>query len=297
MPNLVSVDVYHDVRTMITDAILLLHCINEVCDRSRRGWLAQDWRVNVQIGALARSMPWSRAFTHPDAGIPTWQDEIRTRERPGAALTFPHREEVAQRRQNDTLRLRQAYAIAGLKGTAVLTRTVTASGKATRKVPVDVSGLPPIFRTVGIGEQVDETLTDAELRFLRRYRNAMKGEKFAESMAKEARERDRAYWRAASPWLPVDKAGRFMVPMFTSKGIVYSDGTTLKQRMLDYFATHTEEREAIADKSRRNARRMDEIAELMKEQEKDDRAFRKASRKVKHERVTERKAPLFFRHG
>jgi hypothetical protein len=127
----------------------------------------------------------------------------------------------------------------------------------------------------------DETMSEPEVRQLRRYRNAMKGEKFAASMAKEERERTRAYWRAALPFWPLDKAGRFesgkrrINPETGSDTLRFLDGSYLDDRIEQHRAMNRDEAERIESKRERT------LAELIREQEAEREYDRKHSRKVR----------------
>ena len=141
--------------------------------------------------------------------------------------------------------------------------------------------MPPAERVPLVLACEDETVSEPEIRQLRRYRNAMKGEKFAASMEREQRERTRAYWRAALPFWPLDKAGRFesgkrrVNPETGRETLRFLDGSYLDDRIEQHRAMNRDEAERIEGKRERT------LAELIREQEAEREYDRKHSRKVR----------------
>jgi hypothetical protein len=202
--------------------------------------------------------------------------EVPEPDRPGSRLTHPGK-------SDQDVRLAQFIRITGMRGVSVLNAgdfgKWTANGSATRNVPNDVSGLPPVERKPVPVRCEDETISEPEVRQLRRYRNAMKGEKFAASMLREQTERSRAYWRAALPFWPLDKAGRFEAgkrrvnPDSGRDTLRFLDGSYLDDRIAAHQQTHKDECEQIESKREREVSRAAELRELVDMQAADDAEF------------------------
>jgi hypothetical protein len=110
------------------------------------------------------------------------------------------------------------------------------------------------------------TISGNELRFLRRYRDGMKGKAFAKSMQTEQAERSGAYWRAAFPWIPCDShgilwQGKPYKRMDNVGERVYADGTLLSERRRDWLASQKEADAALDRDAEIAALRATSIAE------------------------------------
>jgi hypothetical protein len=174
----------------------------------------------------------------------------------------------------DTGRARvvQFARIAGLKGTATPPAKVTASGKATRTYRFDSIGLCPSERGNAYPESSDYGTSEREVRMLRRYRDLMKGDKFAASMANEQAARHTNVMRANSVWPFDEKHSRFYagVPFKGTRYFEHIDATLAQ--LVEWNNT------AVADNIAAASERMGrdvELAALIAEQDADARAQRK----------------------
>jgi hypothetical protein len=153
----------------------------------------------------------------------------------------------------------------------------------------------PFYRAPFV-EMVEDASGSADvIRQLRRYRNAMKGEAFAESMSEERKARNRNWMREAFLYLPYDeKHARFIdgVP-FGNANRYYPDDTTLSQRVEQWKLTHAEEIEATEAKRKRTQAQA-EIAALVAEQTKDARETRTVKARQSKELARARKMPLHW---
>ena len=129
--------------------------------------------------------------------------------RPGSRLTGPNA-------TDQSVRLAQYVRASGLRGIAVLNRgdtsdiiNLSAKGTGTRPFPFDSRGSCPSERMNFLPVAEDVTLGSDEMRQVRRYRYSMKAEAFAASMQKEAKARERNYWREAFPYWPLNADGSF----------------------------------------------------------------------------------------
>lgn len=246
---------------------------------------------------LCNVFPWERAAHQGRLTAMAWQAAHAEHAPDGSSGSKSHLESPETRhgssltRGNATdadVRLAQFIRISGLRGVAVLTRgegrehgiRLTAKGTGTRNVPIEGAGLCPSERCNLIPPSEDDTLSSKEYYFLRRYRDSKKGAAFAESMESERRERDRAFWRAASPWWPLDKAGRFQSgkarvnPNTGRETLRFLDGSYLDDRIAAHKAAHADHYEAVESKRDRLSRDA-ELALLMAEQAQDRKAQRK----------------------
>jgi hypothetical protein len=173
----------------------------------------------------------------------------------------------------------------------------SANCKATRNVPVEMAGLCPDMRlsvpvaTDGSGFSI----SGAEVRWLKRYRESMRGAAYAASMAREAAEREAALWRSASPWIPLNKKGEPLASKSYNRadGIgerIYSDGTLLSERYRDWLASN-EMPDHLAPMS--DDARLREIDRLREESERETADERKRSRKVRAANIERTKSLRF----
>lgn len=233
----------------------------------------------------------------PDRPAPTPPSE---RDRPGSARTkyVEPTDPESYARETTRHRLADYTRLAGLLGyVAMPSRAYTVNaGRPTRNVPNNASGMPPATIGESLGRAIAEhmLLNDGELRHLRRYRYASKGSKFAESMEREQRERDLAYWREALPYWPLTKSGEFAVGMPYAGTVVFHDGTTLRERIKAWQETHSDEVEESARKTAR-MRRDEEIRKLEEEQRAEMRADRLMSKRVRNREGDESPRPVRFR--
>lgn len=206
------------------------------------------------------------------------------------------------RKSDADVKLAQLYRLTGLKGTSVLSRAdyhtgkkgegrmVTARGRPTANVPSHLSGLEPnaSLAVHQASDGTDMTVTGDEIRFLRRYREGMRGKAYAASMEREHAERTLAYWRAAFPWIPCDSHGKLWEGKRYNRadGIgerIYADGSMLSERKREYDAAqHSAESQTERDA---------EIARLAAESAADARAERTV--RVRKAIESERKALRF----
>lgn len=225
-------------------------------------------------------LPAVRAFVSPESNADL-SHLLMPETRRGSSLT-------SGKATDTDVRLAQYVRISGLRGVAVLTRgegrehgiRLTAKGTNTRNVPIEGAGLCPSERCNLIPPSEDDTLTSKEYYFLRRYRDSKKGAAFAESMESERRERDRAFWRAASPWWPLDKAGRFQSgkvrtnPTTGRETLRFLDGSYLDDRITAHKLANVDHYERVESKRERLSRDA-ELALLIAEQAADRKAQRK----------------------
>lgn len=222
-------------------------------------------------------------------GTPTGKRRPRERDRKASALTKPEAIHDNVSYATVTTRVKLAHAIrkAGLFGYVNLpSRKYTANAKPTPNVPDHLSALPPSDIGDALADAIPQfmLLNDAELRHLRKYRYAMKGEKFAESMATEARERELAYEREAFPYLPRNKAGNVLAYYSTPSGTIFSDGTTLAERIQSWKAHNAEHVDDMQARSKRLADKA-ELAALIEAQSGEREHDKRHSRKVRERNV------------
>lgn len=213
------------------------------------------------------------------------------------------------RKSDADVKLAQLYRITGLKGTAVLSRAdyrtgtkgegrmVTAQGRPTANVPNHLSGLCPsadlaVFQP---SDGTTMTITGSEVRFLKRYRESMRGKAYATAMQAESDARTLAYWRAAFPWIPVDSHGKLWEGKRYNRadGIgdrIYSDGTMLSERKREYDATNPD----MDGRAMSEAQRLRMIADLADQQREDDADTRKHSRRIRAENEERTRKALRF---
>ena len=245
--------------------------------------------VNVQRTRESWT-PCTYAFTSPFEGVcKPWKDASGAThfEFPSSKPCKPATRYAPNKTDLD-VRIAQLFDITGLKGTAVLSRAdwrtgekatgrmISARGRPTPNVPIHLSGsLPDMSACMPVTDGKDMTVTGSEIRFLKRYRETMRGEAYAKAMAMEKTERNSAYWRAAFPWIPSDKNGIIWTgkPYNRADGIgerIYSDDTMLSERKRDWDAAH---KGGDIDPNRvmPESERLRLIAELAEEQADDDR--------------------------
>lgn len=240
-------------------------------------------RGSHQARTIAAAFQAAHAERKPDTLPPSpWTDK-------SGATHFdlmPDRKGSSRTRPNATdldVRLSDAYRLSGMIGFVALpSRTYTARGTATRNVPSHVSGLPPCDTTDPLARVTFDfmLLNDAELRHLRKYKEAKKGAAYALACATERRERDRAYWRAALPHMPRNKNGDFTA--FTQYGgtLLFGDGSTSAEHYANWSKSNADHIEDMAQRSKRLSR-AEELARLTDDQTQDDAETDRLSRKVR----------------
>lgn len=224
----------------------------------QRNPVEQDRKSSAYATAVG-----GRLYGLPDKWELVPEVEAVEPDRRGSRLTAPNA-------TDESVRLAQYVRLSGLLGVAALSRTVTARGTATRNVPDHLSGECPDERCNFVPDMPD-ALTQQELRHAERYRSAMKGAKFAESMLKSKRVRDNAFWRNALPYWPIDKAGRMMQGMIVGGERLFDLGGNLVS-LRTLHAAHVAA-DIATDKDADNQRksRAAELAALIAEQEADSK--------------------------
>jgi hypothetical protein len=174
----------------------------------------------------------------------------------------------------DTGRARvvQFARIAGLKGTSTPPAKVTASGKATRTYRFDSIGLCPSERGNAYPESSDYGTSEREVRMLRRYRDLMKGDKFAASMANERAARHTNVMRANSVWPFDEKHSRFYAGVQIGADRYFDCCDSTLSQLVEF--NKAQDADNIAGAAERMSREV-ELAALIAEQDADARAQRK----------------------
>jgi hypothetical protein len=230
------------------------------------------YRQSPETYSLARAVARTYAVGGAIYGLPDKPDapEVTEPDRPGSRLTAPNATDTS-------VKLAQFVRISGMRGVAVLNRFdtsavrhLTATGRHCHTRKEDPRGMPPTYR--GNVMPDDDEPRDDGIRQSRRYRESMRGAKFAKSLADERVARHTLTLRNALPYWPFDaKHGRFIDGVRIGSERHFPDGTTLSQRVEWHSKA---EAEAIAEASQRMAREV-ELARLVAEQDADLKAQRK----------------------
>lgn len=240
--------------------------------------IMQEDSTDAQVYIYQRAesyLPADYAFS--TINCPDWTDRTAEPDRPASRLTSPNA-------TDESVKLAQYVRASGLRGVAVLSahecdphRHLTARGTGTRPFPFDTRGLCPTERLNWSPVSEDEALSEGEHRQLRRYRDAMKGAKFAASMAAERKARaDGVRRNLLFPYYPWDAKNARVVYGVPCSNLAtrkpdryFPDGTFRSERYETYLKYWGEDVESAESNQSR------ELARLIAEQEADARAQRK----------------------
>ena len=300
MPNIVTMQTLYEARAILRDA-LYVHAVRTP-DTAQRDQLAYSHAVAVSRSQL----PTSYRFSAHEVVERTEVDK-------------PAHRDYAPNKSDTDVKLAQYLRLAGIKGTAVLSRMdlhCGAKGKSPMHtanaskndaggiVAADVSGVcPSEIRAVAMpSDGSGFTITGSEVRFLERYRGTMKGETFAQSMERERMEREHAVWRAMFPYLPTDRSGKLVHGKRYNRpdGIgerVFNDGTLMTERRRAWQGANPDASLARGMPDNRKAlqREIDAlVAEQRKDMDDDRRHSMRVSMRDLSDEDTSRTRPVRF---
>jgi len=309
MPNLIPIATDRAVRAMLHEAIVLHECLDALrgiatAPRDDARFSQADHLAYSTAVAVSRLHPDKSArFSaprHDEAGpLTAWNPAIgrKPRDNRKHSLSGP-------RLTDADVRARQWSRITGIVGVAMPSRSdyrggkkgegrmLSARGKATTNVPVHLSAAFPDYRDAVVPEDgTDITITGGEVRYLRRYKDAMRGDAFAAAMEAERLERNEAYWRAAFPWWPLNAKGKRQACKWYTRpdGVseaVFHDGKLMSEYLAEWGGDDVK-------RTMTEAERLREIDALVMESKREQQEDAARWRKVRRERIAQREALSF----